>query len=109
LTRISNTSIVFILYVVNIDNHKNGECEYVYNFDVSFNTKASAMGNVPKISAYMGMPTMVATRTEYHLSCPSTAEMMDSGIQLRMAAPIPTPIRIYSHTFCYPMHICVYV
>ena len=31
-------------------------------------TSASAIGNVPKISAYMGTPTRVARGTEYHLS-----------------------------------------
>ena len=63
-----------------------------------FKTNASATGRVPKISAYIGTQTNVAMSTEYHLSCPSTAEMMDSGIQLWMAAPMPTPIRMYSHT-----------
>lgn len=57
-------------------------------------TKASAIGRVPKISAYMGIPTKEATRTEYHLSFPKIAEIKDSGIQLWIAAPIPTPIRI---------------
>ena len=33
-----------------------------------FPTKASAIGKVPKISAYMGTPTNVANSTEYHLS-----------------------------------------
>lgn len=64
-----------------------------------FNTKASAIGKVPKISAYIGTPTIVANNTEYHLSWPRTADMMFSGIQLWMAAPIPTPMRIYSQTF----------
>ena len=33
-----------------------------------FRTRASAMGRVPKISAYIGTPTKVAISTEYHLS-----------------------------------------
>ena len=33
-----------------------------------FATSASEMGSVPKISAYIGTPTNVATNTEYHLS-----------------------------------------
>ncbi|MPN10744.1 hypothetical protein SDC9_158041 [bioreactor metagenome] len=59
-----------------------------------FKTRASAMGRVPKISAYIGIPTTAAIRTEYHLSCPNTADMTSSGIQLWMAAPMPTPMRI---------------
>ncbi|MPN33512.1 hypothetical protein SDC9_181000 [bioreactor metagenome] len=58
-----------------------------------FKTKASAIGNVPNISAYIGIPTKVANKTEYHLSFPSIAEITSCGIQLCMAAPIPTPIR----------------
>lgn len=63
-----------------------------------FSTKASAMGNVPKMSAYIGTPAMVATKTDHHLSCPSSAEMNSSGIQLWMAAPMPTPIKTYGQT-----------
>ena len=33
-----------------------------------FPTSASAIGSVPKISAYIGIPAKVATKTEYHLS-----------------------------------------
>ena len=33
-----------------------------------FITSASAIGNVPNISAYIGIPTNVATKTEYHMS-----------------------------------------
>ena len=62
-------------------------------------TKASAMGKVPKISAYMGTPTKVASGTEYHLSTPKTAVMKLSGITLWMSAPIPTPIKTYNQTF----------
>jgi len=47
-----------------------------------FVTKASAIGKVPKISAYIGIPTTVARSTEYHLSCPSIAVITGSGIQL---------------------------
>lgn len=45
-----------------------------------FITKASAIGKVPNISAYIGIPTKVAIKTEYHLSWPSMADIKDSGI-----------------------------
>ena len=31
-----------------------------------FATKASAIGKVPKISAYIGIPAKLANKTEYH-------------------------------------------
>lgn len=31
-----------------------------------YRTNASAVGSVPKISAYIGIPTIVASGTEYH-------------------------------------------
>ena len=42
--------------------------------------RASAMGSVPKISAYMGIPMMVATRTDHHLSAPQIEVMKASGM-----------------------------
>ena len=57
-------------------------------------SRASAMGMVPKISAYMGIPTRVARITPRGLSLPSTAAMRSSGIQLWMMAPMPTPTRM---------------
>lgn len=47
-----------------------------------FPSKASAMGIVPKISAYMGMPMMVANITPKGLWLPRTATTQLSGIQL---------------------------
>ena len=57
-------------------------------------SKASATGMVPKISAYMGIPTIVARITPKGLLLPSTVSIQLSGIQLWISAPIPTPIRI---------------
>ncbi len=45
-----------------------------------FNTSASAIGNVPKISAYIGMPTKVASMTENGLFDPNKASINDLGI-----------------------------
>ena len=56
-------------------------------------TSASAIGSVPKMSAYMGMPISVASGTDHQLSCPSSAVMISAGTQLWIAAPMPTPIR----------------
>lgn len=56
--------------------------------------KASATGIVPKISAYIGIPTRVAKITENGLLLPSTVSIHDCGIQLWMNAPMPTPIKI---------------
>ena len=47
-----------------------------------FETSASAIVNVPKISAYIGTPTSVASGTEYHLSEPNKAVIKDSGMTL---------------------------
>lgn len=44
--------------------------------------KASATGIVPKMSAYMGMPTSVAKITEKGLLLPSAVSIQDCGIQL---------------------------
>ena len=47
-----------------------------------FAYKASAIGIVPKISAYMGMPTKVAKTTEMGLWLPSAVSIHACGIQL---------------------------
>ena len=47
-----------------------------------FASNASATGIVPKISAYMGMPMMVANITPKGLWLPRTATTQLSGIQL---------------------------
>ena len=47
-----------------------------------FASKASAIGIVPKISAYIGMPAMVAKMTPNGLLSPSTLTINSSGIQL---------------------------
>lgn len=57
-------------------------------------SKASATGIVPKISAYIGIPTIVAKITPKGLFPPSTLSIHISGIQLWIIAPIPTPIKI---------------
>ena len=44
--------------------------------------KASATGIVPKMSAYMGMPTSVAKITEKGLLLPNAVSIQDCGIQL---------------------------
>ena len=44
--------------------------------------RASAMGMVPKMSAYIGIPTAVANKTEKGLFFPRTAWTMSVGIQL---------------------------
>ena len=64
-----------------------------------FARRASATGIVPKISAYMGTPTSVASTTPKGLRLPSTAATQLSGIQLWITAPMPTPIRMYGKTF----------
>ncbi len=61
-------------------------------------TRASAIGRVPKISAYMGTPTRVASGTDHQLAWPSSDSIQAAGIQLWMAAPMPTPISTYSQT-----------
>ena len=62
-------------------------------------SSASATGMVPKISAYIGIPTNVARITPIGLLLPRTASTQLSGIQLWIIAPMPTPIRIYGKTF----------
>ena len=57
-------------------------------------SSASATGIVPKISAYIGIPTIVARITPKGLLLPSTVSIQLSGIQLWITAPIPTPIKI---------------
>ena len=47
-----------------------------------FANNASAMGMVPKISAYIGTPTIVAIKTENGLSVPKIFCMISVGIQL---------------------------
>ena len=55
-------------------------------------SSAYAMGMVPKMSAYMGMPAMVARITPRGLPLPRIVTIHASGIQLWMTAPTPTPI-----------------
>ena len=57
-------------------------------------SKASATGIVPKISAYIGIATIVAKTTPKGLFSPSILSIHISGIQLWIIAPIPTPIKI---------------
>ena len=57
-----------------------------------FASRASAIGIVPKISAYMGTPAIVARITPKGLPVPSTLTIKSSGIQSWINAPIPTPI-----------------
>ena len=45
-----------------------------------FATNASAIGKVPNISAYIGIPTIVAIKTEYHLSLPKIEFIIFSGM-----------------------------
>ena len=59
-----------------------------------FPYSASAIGSVPKISAYIGVPSTVATNGEYHESDPKTISIQFSGITLCIMHPIPTPITI---------------
>ena len=59
-----------------------------------FAKNASAIGIVPKMSAYMGMPTSVASITPNGLLSPRTVSTQPSGIQLWITAPIATPTRI---------------
>ena len=54
-------------------------------------SSAYAMGMVPKTSAYMGTPAMVAMMTPKGLPVPSSCTTHSSGIQLWMTAPMPTP------------------
>ena len=44
-------------------------------------TSASAIGRVPKISAYIGIPTKVAMITENGLFAPKTVSTHDCGIK----------------------------
>ena len=64
-----------------------------------FDKKASAIGMAPKISAYIGAPTIVANNTPKGLLLPRIFSIQTSGIQLWMMAPIATPTRIYGNTF----------
>ena len=61
-------------------------------------TSASAIGRVPKMSAYIGTPTSAASGTDHQCSSPSRVVISASGIQLWIAAPMPTPISTYSQT-----------
>ena len=45
-----------------------------------FSTNASAIGSVPNISAYIGIPVKVALITEYHLSWPKRAVIISCGM-----------------------------
>ena len=47
-----------------------------------FANNASATGIVPKISAYIGVPRIVARGTAYHLSLPKIACIHSLGIKL---------------------------
>ena len=58
-------------------------------------SSASAIGIVPKISAYIGTPINVAMITPRGLLLPRAVAIHSSGIQLWMTAPMPTPINIY--------------
>ena len=64
-----------------------------------FANSASAMGMVPKISAYMGIPATVAMITPKGLPVPSALTIRCSGIQLWINAPMATPINTYGATF----------
>lgn len=64
-----------------------------------FASNASATGIVPKISAYIGIPTRVAKITPNGLLLPKILSIHVSGIQLWIIAPIPTPIKMYGNTF----------
>ena len=57
-------------------------------------SSASATGIVPKMYAYMGMPTIVARITPKGLLLPRTASTQLYGIQLWISAPMPTATRI---------------
>ena len=56
-----------------------------------FASRASAMGIQPNMSAYIGIPQIVAIITPNGLPVPSTFIIHFSGIQLWINAPIPTP------------------
>ena len=64
-----------------------------------FASNASATGIVPKISAYIGIPTRVAKITPNGLLLPKILSIHVSGILLQIIAPIATPIKIYGNTF----------
>ena len=57
-------------------------------------SRASATGIVPKMSAYIGTPTSTARTTPKGLLPPRTVSIHDSGIQLWITAPSPTPTRM---------------
>ena len=48
---------------------------------------ASAIGIVPKISAYIGIPTTAAISTENGFSLPKIVSIISCGIQLWIKAP----------------------
>lgn len=64
-----------------------------------FAGKASATGIVPKISAYIGIPTSGASTTPRGLLLPSIFSTQTCGIQLCIIAPTPTPSTMYGKTF----------
>ena len=64
-----------------------------------FASRLSATGMVPKISAYMGTPTAVASGTAYQVCFPRMLRTICSGIRLWIAAPMMTPTTIYGATF----------
>ena len=64
-----------------------------------FVKSASAIGIVPKISAYMGIPAIVAIITPRGLPVPRIRTIKSAGIQLWINAPIATPIKMYGVTF----------
>ena len=56
--------------------------------------RASATGMVPKMSAYMGTPTITARSTPRGFRLPRIFSIQLSGIQLWITAPMPTPMRM---------------
>eukprot|EP00831_Metopus_contortus_P077961 TRINITY_DN7444_c0_g1_i3.p4 TRINITY_DN7444_c0_g1~~TRINITY_DN7444_c0_g1_i3.p4 ORF type:complete len:137 (-),score=6.13 TRINITY_DN7444_c0_g1_i3:191-601(-) len=102
-TNIPNNFLLTTLLSIIIDGSDSAVTAIINESTVPiptpFPNKASAIGSVPNISAYIGIPTTVAIKTENRLFPPITFLIIDSGIQLCIAAPTPTPINTYNHTF----------
>ena len=83
-TNMTNSLVLTTFLIMMIDGSDNAVTAIIKANTVPmptpFKTKASAIGNVPNISAYIGIPTTVASKTENGLLAPKTASIKDCGI-----------------------------
>ena len=81
VTNINNNSFLTTFLIMMMDGKDRTVTAIIKDNAVPmptpFKTSASAMGNVPNMSAYIGMPTKVANRTENGLFEPKTVIIQD--------------------------------